>query len=493
MASAIHPDLQIAQIVAETYDDPLGFVQLAYPWGEPGELAGFAGPDQWQSAFLEDLGAAVRARGFDGIHAVAPIRMATASGHGIGKSTLVAWIVDWIMSTRPNCQGTITANTYTQLETKTWAAIQKWTRMCVTGSWFQATGNRMYHRHYPQTWFCSAQSCREENSEAFAGQHAVSSTSFYLFDEASAIPDKIFEVAEGGLTDGEPMIFAFGNPTRAGGKFHRVTFGSERDRWNRRSIDSRTCTLPNKAQIAEWIEDYGEDSDFVRVRVRGLPPRAGDMQFIDSDRVWEAQRRAPQFLVDDPLICGVDVARGGGDWNVIRFRKGFDARSIAPIRIPGEQTRDSTFLVSKLSEVLADRRPEYRVSHMFVDAAFGGPVVNRLHQLGFRNASEINFGSQSPDPHQANMRAFMWNRMKEWLIRGAIPQDQNLETDLTGPGFRHNNRDQLLLESKEDMAKRGLASPDDGDALALTFARQVAPVKREIHHPPPRYSGSVWS
>jgi len=123
------------------------------------------------------------------------------------------------------------------------------------------------------------------------------------------------------------------------------------------------------------------------------------------------------------LICGVDVARGGGDWNVIRFRKGFDARSIPPIRIPGEQTRDSTFLVSKLSEVLADRHPEYKVSHMFVDAAFGGPVVNRLHQLGFRNVSEINFGSQSPDAHQANMRAFMWNRMKDWLIRGAIPQD----------------------------------------------------------------------
>ena len=239
---------------------------------------------------------------------MAPIRMATASGHGIGKSTLVAWIVDWLMSTRPHCQGTITANTYTQLETKTWAAIQKWTRLCVTGPWFQSTGNKMYHREHPQTWFCSAQSCREENSEAFAGQHAVSSTSFYLFDEASAIPDKIFEVAEGGLTDGEPMIFAFGNPTRANGKFHRVTYGSERERWNHRSIDSRTCMLPNKTQIAEWIEDYGEDSDFVRVRVRGLPPSAGDLQFIDSERVWEAQRRQALFLVDDRN--GRDSVRG---------------------------------------------------------------------------------------------------------------------------------------------------------------------------------------
>lgn len=283
----------------------------------------------------------------------------------------------------------------------------------------------------------------------------MSSTSFYLFDEASAIPDKIFEVAEGGLTDGEPMIFAFGNPTRANGKFHRVAFGLERERWNHRSIDSRDCILPNKTQIAEWIEDYGEDSDFVRVRVRGLPPSAGDMQFIDSERVWEAQRREPQFLVDDPLICGVDVARGGSDWNVICFRRGLDARSIPSIRIPGEQTRDSTLLVSKLSEVLADRRPENKVAHMFVDAALGGPVVNRLHQLGFKNVSEINFGSQSPDPHQANMRAFMWQKLKDWLLRGAISGEQRLETDLTGPGFRHSRRDQLVLESKEDMAKAG--------------------------------------
>jgi hypothetical protein len=133
-----------------------------------------------------------------------------------------------------------------------------------------------------------------------------------------------------------------------------------------------------------------------------------------------------------------------------------------------------------------------QVAHMFVDAALGGPVVNRLHQLGFKNVSEINFGSQSPDPHQANMRAFMWQKLKDWLLRGAISEEQRLETDLTGPGFRHNKRDQLVLESKEDMAKRGLASPDDGDALALTFARQVAPVvinKEYGPARPPRLSG----
>jgi hypothetical protein len=191
-------------VLSETYDSPLDFVELAYPWGEPGELAAFAGPDRWQREFLKDLGDQVRERGFNGVHAVSPIRMAIASGHGIGKSTLVAWIVNWIMSTRPHCQGTVTANTFTQLETKTWAAILRWTRLSITSSWFLTTGNRIYQREYPETWFCSAQSCREENSEAFAGQHAANSSSFYVFDEASAIPDRIFEVAEGGLTDGEP-------------------------------------------------------------------------------------------------------------------------------------------------------------------------------------------------------------------------------------------------------------------------------------------------
>ena len=332
--SQLSIDREIARVLTETYDSPLDFVELAYPWGEPGELAGFAGPDHWQREFLKDLGDQVRERGFNGVHAVSPIRMAIASGHGIGKSTLVAWIVNWIMSTRPHCQGTVTANTFTQLETKTWAAILRWTRLGITSSWFLTTGTRIYQREHPSTWFCSAQSCREENSEAFAGQHAANSSSFYVFDEASAIPDRIFEVAEGGLTDGEPMMFLFGNPTRNTGKFYRTTYGSEQTRWKARAIDSRTCSLPNQVQIAEWLEDYKEDSDFFRVRVRGLPPLASELQFIDQGRLNLARRRdVHEILPDEPLIAGFDVSGGGAAWNVIRFRRGFDARSRPPIRI----------------------------------------------------------------------------------------------------------------------------------------------------------------
>ena len=486
-------DAELADYVATFYSDPLGFVMGCYPWGEPGELANYDGPDEWQRDVLVEIGKAVAARGFDGLNAVEPIREAIASGHGIGKTTLIAWLADWIMSTRPMCQGTVTANTVTQLETKTWPAIEKWTKLCLTAHWFSTSG-ALRHKAHPKNWFLVPQTCKEENSEAFAGQHAASSTSFYIFDEASAVPDSIWEVAEGGLTDGEPMFFAFGNPTRNSGKFHRICFGSEQHRWNRRSIDSRSCRLTNKRQIQEWIEDYGEDSDFVRVRVKGMPPRASELQYIDQGRVDQAQRREPQVLNDDPLICGVDVSGGGSAWTVCAFRRGKDARSLPRIRLTGEQSRDRNVIVARLAEVLTDPRPDRRVAAMFIDSAFGSPIVERLHVLGHDNVIEVNFGGESPDIHQLNMRAYMWAKLKDWLLTGAIPEESQLEIQLTGPGYHINRQNKLVIESKQEMAKRGVASPDDADALALTFAQPVSPA---ILPPPrprrPSSSISPWS
>lgn len=476
------PDVKLALLMQTYAEDPLGFVKFSYPWGEPGPLKDHAGPDVWQEAFLKGIGEEVKRNKFDGVHAVPPIRRAVASGHGIGKSVMVAWLVDWIMSTRPHCQGTITANTFTQLETKTWAAIQTWTKLCITAHWFTVTSRRMYQNENRDSWFCAPQSSQEENSEAFAGQHAAGSTSFYIFDEASAIPDKIQEVSEGGLTDGEPMSFLYGNPTRNSGFFYDAAFGRMRSRWNPTIVDSRQSRFTNKAQIAEWAEDYGEDSDFFRVRVLGLPPSASDAQFIDQARVLEAQRRNVVVLPDEPLIAGADLAWGGGDDNVIRFRRGLDARSIAPIRIKGEFTRDPGVLTNRLADVLSKEYDGQRVSMLFLDSAgIAGPIASRLRQLGHKNVQEVNFGSDSPDPKCRYMRDYMWQQMKEWLLSGAIDKHHELEADLTGPGIRPDNRQRVWLESKETMKKRGVDSPDDGDALALTFA---APVKAKAQPKP---------
>lgn len=464
-AKARDIDAELEEFVGQFYDDPLGFVQCCYSWPINGE----PGPDVWQAQTLTEIGEAVRARAFDGMTPVLPIRHAISSGHGIGKSALFAWLADWLMSTRRNAKGTVTANTNEQLEKKTWAAIRHWTGLCVTAHWFEINSAIMYRKGARASWFCAPQSCAEENSEAFAGQHEKSSSSFYLFDEASAVPPKIWEVAEGGLTDGEPFLIAAGNPTRNTGKFHEAVFGARRDRWTTHIIDSRACKFANKDLIAEWLEDYGEDSDFFKVRVRGLPPSADESQYIELERIQGAQRRAVLNIGDEPLIAGVDVSGGGAAWTVCRFRKGLDAR-FPPIRISGEKSRDRNHVV----DVLAERLSQGDITAMFIDTAFGAAVVERLRMLGYKQVHEVNFGAESPDPTCANMRACMWKRGKDWLPKGAIDKmDHRLATDFGAPGYHLNQKNKLVLESKESMQKRGVASPDDGDAHMLTFAQAV--------------------
>ncbi len=465
-------EAELHDAMASVALDPLEFVRLAYPWPINGE----DGPDVIQTRFLVALGARVKANGFDGLEPVPAVRMGLSSGHGIGKSALGAWLVDWIMSTRRNCRGTITANTNDQLEKKTWAAVREWTARCLTAHWFEINSQIMFRKGCRASWFCAPASCDEHNSEAFAGQHAKGSTSFYLNDEDSAVPDKIHEVEEGGLTSGEDMIFLFGNPTRNMGAFHKAAFGAGRDRWDIQIVDSRESKFSNKALIAEWAADYGEDSDFFRVRVRGLPPNASELQFIDGDRVNAAQLRMVETLSDEPLIAGVDVSGGGSAWTVCRFRRGFDARSVKPIRITGERSRDRNYVIAQLAAALSEGG-ERQIAAMFVDSAFGSPIVERLHVLGHKHVHEVNFGGESPDPHDGNQRAYMWRKVKDWLLKGAIARDDlRLAQDLTAPGFHLNRKQQLILEPKESLLKRGVASPDDGDSLALTFAQHVNPV-----------------
>jgi len=357
-------DEKLAEDMGKFYADPYGFALYAFEWEELGRDP--ENPlEDWQRDYLLDLGDAVIERGFDGINAVAPILEAVASGHGIGKSALTAIIVCWIMSTRPFCKGTVTANTSAQLETKTWAEVAKWLKRCITSHWFNITTGRgsmrMYQKDHKESWFCSAQTCAEENSEAFAGQHAIDSTSFYIFDEASAVPDKIWEVAEGGLTDGEPMWIVFGNPTRNSGRFHDC-FAKLRHRWRGRRIDSRTVSITNKEQIEKWIDDYGDDSDFVRVRVKGVHPRAGTLQLIPSDLVERqaGKHMDPAMYDHAPVIISADVAWEGDDQYVIGMRQGLMFKIIGKWReLP---TNTMTF-----ANLIAEAEDEYKADAVFVD------------------------------------------------------------------------------------------------------------------------------
>jgi hypothetical protein len=467
-------DLLLADECSRFHYDPYGWVMWAFDWGH-GELEGFDGPDVWQCEKLIDIGNQVTKNKFNGITPADPIREAIASGHGVGKSAFTSWIILWIMSTRPFSKGIVTANTSDQLRTKTWGELGKWRSRCIVGHWFEYNNGRgsmsLYHKSWPESWRVDAQTCREENSEAFAGLHAANATPFYIFDEASAVPDKIWEVAEGGLTDGEPMFFVFGNPTRNTGKF-KDCFTRQKHRWNTSQIDSRTAKMTNKRLINEWLKDWGEDSDFFRVRVLGRFPRAGDVQFIPADVVFDAMKRGPgRYLGDDPLICGIDVARGGGDNCMIQFRRGKDAKSEKTYRIPGEKSRDSMKVVSMLTMILDRHKPD--VSFLDV-TGIGGPIGDRLRQLGY-HVVDVGFGHKADDERKfANKTAEMGYRCRQWLIDGgSIPDDPQLEVELTTREYGHNAKDQLLLQKKDDMKTILGVSPDWADALYLTFAQLV--------------------
>ena len=137
-------EAELIDDIAQFINDPLGFVEYAFSWGS-GELEGQSGPDVWQREFLEELGREVRERGFDGSASVLPVRMAVGSGHGIGKSALVAWVILWIMSTRPGCRGSVTASTVTQLQTKTIPELSKWTKRAINAHWFRVDTTKIIH------------------------------------------------------------------------------------------------------------------------------------------------------------------------------------------------------------------------------------------------------------------------------------------------------------------------------------------------------------
>jgi hypothetical protein len=478
--------LTLIDQVASYALDPLGFVFFAFPWGEAGtELADATGPRDWQFALLAELGG--RLREGSEIGNLLPILMARASGHGVGKSTVAAWVILWGLSTMPNARVVVTANTDSQLRTKTWPEVIKWLRLMINRDWFKATATAVFstQAEHERLWRADAIPWSEENTEAFAGLHNKGRRVILIFDEASAISDKIWEVSEGALTDeGTEIIWlAFGNPTRNTGRF-RECFGRFRHRWDHGHIDSRSVEGTNKAQLEQWVRDYGEDSDFVRVRVRGVFPHAGSMQFISAEVVEEAARLSREifWVRDEPLIMGVDVARFGDDASVIRFRQGRDARSIPPIKLRGADTME-------LAARIADESTRYGVAAIFIDGGgVGGGVVDRCRQIGL-NVTEVQFGAKSDRAPigqdratgYENKRAEIWGNMREWLRTATIDNDPELIADLTGVEYGYvlrDGRDAIQLERKEDMKRRGLASPDDGDALALTFAYPVLASRR---------------
>lgn len=448
--------------------DPLAFVYFAYPWGEPGTpLEDMEGPDEWQIQILKDIGEQLK----KGKELQTAIQEAVASGHGIGKSALISWLIHFAISTHENTRGVVTANTEGQLRTKTWPELSKWHNMFIAKDLFTYTATAIFSsdKDYEKTWRIDAIPWSKNSPESFAGLHNQGNRILVLFDEASAIDDVIWEVTEGALTDANTEIIwcAFGNPTRNSGRF-RECFRKYRKFWNTYQIDSRTVKISNKAKIEEWLEAYGEDSDFFKVRVRGVFPSASDLQFISTEIADKAQKQSykPGSFEHLPVIIGVDPAWTGSDSLEIVMRQGYSMKSLASIPKNDDDWR--------MAQLIAQFEDEYKADAVFIDMGYGTGIYSIGKQLG-RKWRLIEFGGKSNDPVYLNMRAYMWGQMKEWLREGGSipPNDQALYDDIVGPEAIIDKNGRIQLESKKDMKDRGLPSPNKGDALALTFAARV--------------------
>lgn len=474
----------LIEALAEFADDPVGFVYWAFPFGEIGsELENFEGPFNWQVKVLEDLG-----RGL--INVSEAIQIARTSGHGIGKSCLVAWIILWAISTFEDTKGVVTANTETQLKTKTWAELSKWHRMFIARDYFKMTATAIFANDplHERTWRIDMVPWSERNTEAFAGLHNQGKRILLVFDEASAIPDVIWEVAEGALTDRQTQIIwaCFGNPTKNKGRFRECfTGGRFAHRWLTEAIDSREVPITDKSQINRWIEDYGEDSDFVRVRVRGVFPRVDAESFISFELANNAVEREIQTQ-GGAIVLGVDVGRFGDDPSVIYPRCGRDGITREIEIYYGLDTMTFAGKVANVCQRL-------HATMVFVDeGGVGGGVVDRLRQLAIP-VMGVDFGGKADGfamdgVKYANKRAEIWGALRDWLATGSIPQKMTGDNvtfidELTGPTYLLNKQEAIQLESKREMRARGVASPNVADALACTFAYpsyEYVPTQDEI-------------
>jgi hypothetical protein len=476
--------LDLFDWLASVSDDPYAFTMGAYPWGE-GALTKFNGPMPWAKKLMNDIKLGL-------VDLSKAIQLATASGHGIGKSATVAQLILWAFCTLPDTRGVVTANTEVQLRTKTWAELGKWFNLSFFGrEHFNLTATALMSKDptRERTWRIDAVPWNEKNPQAFAGEHNLGKRMIMLFDEASEIPDIIWETAEGAFTDVDTQLLwlVFGNPTRATGRFRDCFSGGRFNKyWHCEQIDSRTVPITNKDYIARLIEAYGgEDNDIIRYRVLGQFPISGLMEFFSPAEIEAAMARLPFPEFTAPLALGVDVARFGANSSVIFPRRGRDARTSPRLRFQGIST-------TELSDRVIEAQTRLDADGVIVDGGgVGGGVVDQLRQRRL-HCYEVQFGGRdiifnsvwgNTGERYANNRAAMYGNCRSWLRTGCLPEDPVLRQQMLSIRYTFNKKDEILLENKEDLVdENGYGiSVDDIDALCLTFSH---PLTRRIFDRP---------
>jgi terminase large subunit-like protein len=453
----LNHDEELQEACVRFRDDPKGFDLFMYDWGQS-PLTDWA-PFEW---WHEEVDQCIKE--YLAGPEINPLQIAIASGHGSGKTAWLARRINWFMSCRPHPQVVCTANTETQLNTRTWRELAKWHKLSAVHEWFDWTATSFYLKAHPDTWKANAIPWSENNSEAFAGTHEESV--LVVFDEASKISDKIWEVTDGVFTTKKNIWMVCGNGTRNTGRFYEC-FHKHKRFWKTWNIDSRTCKAANKEYLNRLVEQYGgEDQDQSKVRVRGLFPASATRQLISTEAVEKAQAHQTEGWEMLPKVLGCDIARFGENSSVLIYRQG--RKVFEPIVLPKQDLMQTAHFIV---ESMKKERP----IQTFVDGSgIGAGVVDRIRQLNF-SVVDVNGGNQSLNPRFLNKRAEMWWEMKEF-IEGLceLPKDQRLKDELTCVEYDYTDKGRIRLDRKTDIMETYGFSPDRADALALTFAYPIA-------------------
>src|SRR6516165_8711340 len=477
-------DDDLVQQLLDCSDDPLAFVNLAFP-----DIR----PEKWQHAVLQAIGSQLQENAR--LHRWKAVQIAVASGNGVGKTALLSWIILWALVTFEETLGVTTAGTEPQLRTRLWGELSKWFVQLPEALRvnFELSATAIFNRQLPHTWRVDGRPWSERNQEAFSGLHNFGKRVLMIMDEASMIPDPIWRACDGMLNDAdtETLWLVFGNPLRLDGRFPMCFPGGRfSGLWKSIQVDSRAVSITNKETINEKLSYYGETSNYARSHILGQFPTASTTQLIPLDWVEGAAVRETFQHPADALILGCDVASGHGeDSSVIYIRRGLDGRTYPPRKFPNLDPLQFAYRIAAVAN-------EWGADAIFVDAGgVGEGTVAKLRELGLQ-VHAVYFGSKSDNPSGlarcANKRSEMWMAMAQWLKGGAIPNDPELKAQLIGPEYSENAQG-IVLERKEDMRSRGLASPDVADALCLTFAAPIFSQMSELPGPGNHLVVSEWN
>jgi phage terminase large subunit len=402
-------------------------------------------------------------------------RIAVKSGHGVGKSALLAWIILWWLLTRFPSKVACTAPTSHQLDDVLWGEIAKWYRMLPDGLrvLLTVTSDKVFLNAAPQESYAVARTARKEKPEAFQGFH--SSNMLFIVDEASGVDPIIFEVGEGAMSTAGAKTLLTGNPTRTSGYFYDV-FNKMKKWWVTSTVSCSESSQATDIYVQQMADKWGTESNVYAVRVLGEFPKDDDDAVIPRALLHSAVDRDIIIHPSEPVIWGLDVARFGSDKTALCIRKG---RSMPnPIETwQGKDTMQVAGIIKGKYDKVLRFDTERPIAIMVDSIGIGAGVVDRLREMGLPVRGVNVAESASVDTLYARLRDELWFRAKDYFEGKDVTMcaDDDLIEELASVKFAYTSLGKLKAESKDEMKKRGLPSPDLADAFCLTLAHNNMP------------------